>query len=605
MRTHPLRTLLITTGVIAVLLGVTIGTGRTPNLGLDLQGGISVNLQPVRDGEVVDDVTDEQLDQAIEIIRRRVDGVGVAEPEVTRQGNTITVQIPGAKDQGEVLDLVGRTAQLTFRPVLALQGQIPRGEDRERAEARAAELREELGLPEGVTAADVFADEQAKQAEANPTPPEEPAPAEGAAPDPSATPDPAAPDTAGGDEGALPAANGGNRSVAAPLQDDTTTTTTTPAERPEPLNQWGIDTTDERFMELFSIENGLSTELTPVEDQRDDAEVVLADEAGNVYRLGPVALTGTAVSGATAAVGTAGWTVNPTFKSGAEGIDLFNAIAAQCYNGEPTCPALSQDNRGLLGIVLDDEVLSAPAIQTPSFSADQIQISGSFSQAEAEALAVALRYGSLPIPFEPQQAESVSATLGQGALRAGIISGLIGLGLASLYLLLYYRLLALVAIGALAVSAASLWIIISWLNATVTLAGVVGIVVSVGVTVDSAIVYFESLKERVLQGSSVRAAVDRSFDVAYSTIVKANIASLIGAGVLYWLAVGPVRGFAFYLGAMTLLNLVATYVFVHPATAVLARSALGTPRRLGIPVRREEPPLGVPNAPAADLGASS
>lgn len=602
MRKHPLRTLLASTGVVVVLLVVTIVSGRDPNLGLDLQGGLSVNLQPVRDGEVVDDVTDEQLDQAIEIIRRRVDGVGVAEPEVTRQGNTITVQIPGATDQQEVLELVGRTAQLTFRPVLSLQGSIPDAEQRAEAEERAAELREELGLPEGVTAEDVFGEEQMLQAAANPPEPGE-APVEGE-PDPGAEAPPE-----GTDEGAL-GANGGNRSVSLRGQEDVEgdegePTTTAPAELPDPLNQYGISISDERFMELFSIENQLSTELTPVEDQSPDAEIVLAGEDGSVYRLGPVALTGTAVSGATAGVTQGGWTVNPSFKGGAEGIDLFNAVAAQCYNGEPTCPALSPDGRGLLGIVLDDEVLSAPAIQTPSFSADEIQISGSFSREEAEALAVALRYGSLPVPFEPQQAESVSATLGKGALQAGIISGLIGLALASVYLLLYYRLLALVAIGSLVMSGASLWIIISWLEATVTLAGVVGIVVSVGVTVDSAIVYFESLKERVLHGSSVRAAVDRSFDVAYSTIVKANIASLIGAGVLYWLAVGPVRGFAFYLGAMTLLNLVATYVFVHPATAVLSRSKAATPRRLGIPVARQSAGPGSPTPTIAEIGASS
>jgi len=175
-------------------------------------------------------------------------------------------------------------------------------------------------------------------------------------------------------------------------------------------------------------------------------------------------------------------------------------------------------------------------------------------------------------------------------------------------MLLYYRLLALVAIGGLALSGAALWVVMSLVGATVTLAGVVGIVVSVGVTIDSTVVYFEGLKEYVRGGASVRAAVDRSFTTAYSTIVKANIASLIGAGILYMLAIGPVRGFAFYLGAMTLLNLVATYVFVYPATAVIARSRLGQhPARLGIPVDDlDEPGAGpIHDAPDPSAGASA
>jgi preprotein translocase subunit SecD len=219
---------------------------------------------------------------------------------------------------------------------------------------------------------------------------------------------------------------------------------------------------------------------------------------------------------------------------------------------------------------------------------------------------VALRFGSLPIELEPQQAETVSATLGKGALEAGIIAGLIGLALASLYMALYYRLLAVVAIGSLTISAAWLWIIMSAVGATVTLAGVVGIVVSVGITVDSTVVYFEGLKEYVRGGASVRAAVDRSFTNAYSTIVKANIASLIGAGVLYWLAIGPVRGFAFYLGAMTLLNLVATYVFVWPATALIARSRFAErPAALGIPVDDLQPGATAPEVSPTTQGVPS
>ncbi|HMX65202.1 MAG TPA: hypothetical protein PKX25_06460, partial [Microthrixaceae bacterium] len=175
MTKHPLRYVIATMVVAYGLVAVTIALGKTPTLGLDLQGGISVNLQPVKDGKVDDSVSPEQLDQAIGIIRKRVDALGVAEPEVSRQGNTIIVQLPGATDQQQVLDIVGKTAELRFRPVLADVGVIPKGKDRKKAEAEIAKLRKELKIPEGVTAAQVATEEQQKQAAANPqTTPEAP-----------------------------------------------------------------------------------------------------------------------------------------------------------------------------------------------------------------------------------------------------------------------------------------------------------------------------------------------------------------------------------------------------------------------------------------------
>ena len=609
MRTQPLRILIATLVVTYGLLVVTLVFGNEPKLGLDLQGGISVNLQPVEDGKVVDDVSDQDLDDSIEIIRRRVDALGVAEPEVTRQGSTITVQLPGAKDQSEVLDVVGSTARLQFRPVLAPVGSIPTGEERQEAEERVAELREQLGMPEGVTAQQVYEDETAKAA------------AEAAAGDPNATTTTApgasttvAPSTTVSD-GDTTTGNGGGRSAAtaaaarAGAQEQTTTTapdesTTTTTVPPEPKNQWGMDINDEAFGELFGLENQLAAQITPEAERKDDAEVTLQTEDGAVYRLGPVALLGDAVEGASSGLQGTQWAVSLVFRGGEDGIDKFNEIASQCYSGQPTCPAVT-GQQGQLAIVLDDVILSAPTIQQPSFERDQISISGAFDQESADALAVALRYGSLPIELQPQQAETVSATLGQGALQAGIISGLIGLALAAIYMLLYYRLLAAVALLALVTAASALWVIMSFLQATVTLAGVVGVVVSIGVTVDSAIVYFEVIKEKTLHGSSFRAATDRSFSGAFSTIVKANMATLIGAVILYWLAIGPVRGFALYLGAMTVLDLVFLYLIVFPATILLSRStAAAKPTRFGIPVD-EVDPVGQGAAATIVSGASS
>ncbi len=560
MKAHPLRALIVFLVVVYGLVLAMIMTDHAPKLGLDLQGGISVNLQPVKDGKVTDDVEPEQLDEAIEIIRKRVDDLGVAEPEVARQGNTITIQLPGAKDQAEVLEVVGQTAQLEFRPVLSTSGTELRGKDRTEAEATVAKLRAELAIPEGVSAQQVIADEQTQQAATTTT------------------------------------------TTTAPPEGTETTTTLPPS-----LNQYGVDLNDERFAELYQLEAQLASSATPPEEQKPDGQVTLPDEDGNLYTLGPVALTGTSVKGATAGLSNDGqWTVNPSFKGGADGIDKFNAIAAQCYAADQNvCPALSQNGKGLIAIVLDGEVLSAPEIQQPSFDKDQIQISGSFDQDAAEALAVALRYGSLPVELKPQQAENVSATLGKGALEAGIISGVIGLVLAALYLAIYYRLLALVAVAGLVVAASALYVIVAWIGATITLAGVVGLVVSIGVTVDSAVVYFEAMKEQVRMGVTTRAAADRAFDVAWGTIVKANVASLLGAGILYWLAVGPVRGFAFYLGAMTILDITSMYFFIYPATALLARSRQGRhPGRFGIPLDTAVTSAGESTAAVAS-GASS
>lgn len=536
MHKRPALILSLSIGLVAILVLLTIVLDKRPKLGLDLQGGVSVNLQPVKNGKVDNNVSADKLDQSLEIIRRRVDALGVAEPEVSRQGNTILVQIPGAKDQQEVLSVVGSTARLEFRPVVGAVGQIPKGSERKKAEADAKKIRQSLKIPEGVTATQILQDEQAK------------------------TP-------------------------ATPEAEDGATTTTTPETPKGPFNQWGVDVSTQEFAELYSLENQLDTQLTSVDDMKDDQEVVLATEDGVAYRLGPVALDGRAVKTATAGLSQTGeWQVNPVFRKGKNNIDKFNEIAAKCYSGSTECPDLG-GGKGQLAIVLDGEILSAPTINTPSFAADQISISGSFNQESAERLAVSLRYGSLPIQLKPQQSETVSPTLGKGALEAGIICGIIGLILVLLYLTLYYRLLGLVtAVGMLMLSG-MLWVVMSTLNATVTLAGVVGIVVSIGTSLDSNIIYFEVLKEDVLMGMPFRTAADKSFSNAWSTIVASNFASLIGAGVLYWLAVGPVRGFAFYLGATTILDLLVSYFLLHPAVYWIAHSERGhNPRLFGIPV---------------------
>jgi preprotein translocase subunit SecD len=222
-------------------------------------------------------------------------------------------------------------------------------------------------------------------------------------------------------------------------------------------------------------------------------------------------------------------------------------------------------------------VQSAPAFQTDTFDASGVTISGDFSRTEAEDLARLLRYGALPVRFDESQqtVENVSPTLGKDQLRAGIAAGIIGIALVAIYMFIYYRVLALVVLLGLGLTAAATYSLIAYLGDSIglalTLAGVTGLIVSVGVTVDSYIVYFERLKDEVRSGKTVRSSVDRGFARSFRTILAADLVSLIGAGVLYALAIGSVRGFAFFLGLATLLDLVIAFFFMHPLVVLLAR----------------------------------
>lgn len=509
MRRKKLTPLVFIVLTAAVALGTCLASSTSPELGLDLQGGASVVLQPT------EDTNDEALDQAIEIIRNRVDAIGVAEPEIARQGSSIVVQLPGVDQQQRALDLVGATAELRFRPVLL---EIP-------------------GSLDDITSTTTTS-----------------------ASDGSTT------TTTAGGETTTTAAVEGQSLRPTPFQDPTTTTTTAP----------GSTTT------TTTGEPGGSFEVTTREEDLPDATVILEElqdgEVARTFQLGPALATGEVVSDARAELDQAGrWYVALEMKGGAGGIDLFNAAAAQCAPPSQTCPT------GQLAIVLDSVVQSAPVIRDANFTRDQITISGEFSESEAKDLALALRYGRLPVNLEAQTVQTVSATLGEDSLRAGLIAGLVGLGLVCLYMVVYYRALGVVVILGLCVWAALLYAIISRVGVALSLAGVTGIVVSVGVTVDSYIVYFERLKDELRAGRTLRSSTERAFSRAFRTILAADIASFIGAALLFWLTVGPVRGFAFFLGISTMLDVVVAWFFTRPLVGLLASNRVFTEaRRLGV-----------------------
>ncbi|MEY2476115.1 MAG: preprotein translocase subunit SecD [Actinomycetota bacterium] len=458
-------------------LAATLAAGNTPQLGLDLQGGASVVLQPTRK------VSNAILDQSIEIIRNRVDALGVAEPDISRQGSNIIVQMPGVKNRDRALAIVGQTAQLRFRPVL--QAGLPPGDE----------------TPTTTTAA----------------------PTTTVAPAPTTT------------------ARGATTTAAPPP----TTTTTTPEQ--------------------------LAT--TPRAQDTASAVVILPDkDKTQRYRLGPTELSGRAVRTARAIAPQVaeGWSVEVVFTS--TGGRQFDDLAKRFFNQQ-------------MAIVLDGVVQSAPSITSQEFNgrASITGGTGGFKEGDAKDLALVLRYGALPVTLRQETVQTVSASLGKDSLRAGLIAGLVGLALVLLYMLLYYRALGLVVLLGLGVSGMLMYSLVALLGETsglaLSLAGATGIIISVGVTVDSYVVYFERLKDEIRSGKSIRSSVERGFNRAYRTIVAADLASLIGAGLLYWLTVGPVRGFAFFLGLSTLLDLFIAYFFTRPIVALLGRNRFFTEAR--------------------------
>ena len=468
--------------VALALLSTTVWDNE-PLLGLDLQGGVSMRLIAT---EVVDEA---MLDQTVEIIRDRVDGLGVAEPEVSRIQQGVMVSLPGVDNPERALALVGTTAEMRFRPVCAV-------------------WTGGSGPSDGL--------------------------------DPAGTPMESCDGVLGGDVVPVMGPDG----------------------------------------------------LTPPEADQPDHFVVLAldeERGGDHYLLGPSVLTGDGLSDADADFFDFEWQVGLTLKDGAEGIGAFNAVSAECFSGTAACPRQPGFTNGRLAIALDGKVITPPQIRAPRFERDAIVISGGFDKQGAEDVALSLRYGALPVELEPENTQVVSATIGEDSLDAGIRAGIIGLALVAAFMLAYYRLLGLVALASLAVSGTLLWGIIAYLGTSqglaLTLAGVTGIIVAVGVSVDSNIVYFEHLKEDVRDGRTARSAVDRAFKAAFSTIVKANTASLIGAGLLYWMTVGAVKGFALYLGLATILDLYATFVFMRPVIHWLAKRQrfAEKPQHFGLP----------------------
>jgi preprotein translocase subunit SecD len=468
------------------------GASWVPELALDLQGGTQITLAAQLDNG--QSVSSQQLDQAVTIIRQRIDSAGVSESEITRQGaQNIVVSIPGRPDN-ETLERIEASAKLTFRPVL---------------------------YTEAVSAAAVGGDADATAS-------------------PSATP-------------------------YTPNPDLNSTPTASPTNASD-LSWITEQLADEYTNYQCAADNDLST-------ARDDEPLVTCSTDGTAkFILGPVEVQGSDISDATNGLATDSqgnstntWAVNLEFDR--QGTDRFSDVTSRLV-------AL-QAPQNQFAVTLDNQVITAPSANA-AITDGKAQITGSFTQDTSKTLADQLKFGALPISFSVQSNENITATLGQTQLVSGLIAGLIGLILVVIYSLIQYRALAFVTVLSLMIAALLTYLVIailSWREGyRLSLAGVTGLIVAIGITADSFIVYFERIRDELRDGRILESAVESGWKRAIRTIVASDTVNFLAAITLFILAVGNVKGFALTLGITTVIDLIVVALFTHPMLQLIART---------------------------------
>lgn len=477
--------------MVAGIFGSTYSGGSwAPKLALDLSGGTQMILSPKVNGSSEGNVSQEQLNQAVEIIRQRVDGAGVSEAEVTTSfgsGNNVVVSVPGTISP-ETRQLIQASANMTFRPVLV------------------------AGEGAAVAQESRTADDKLPKPSADPT-----------------------------------------------------------------------DGSDRNWITADLYKQYEAKDCTAARNEDADSAdptkpmVACSADGKEKYILGPVELSGSDISTASHSQETSGqgvttgrWAVNIQFNDAAREkfqniTSRLNAIRAQN----------SSDARARFAILLDGKVLSAPVSQAV-ISDGKPQITGNFTEQQAKALADQLKYGALPISFTIQSEQQISATLGSEQLRVGLLTGLIGLLLVFVYSLFQYRLLGFVTIASLVVAGIISYeaiALLGWaLNYRLSLAGVAGLIVAIGATADSFIVYFERIRDEIRAGRTIPSAVNHGWKRASRTILASKAVNLLAAVVLYVVSVGSVKGFAFTLGLTAIADLLVVYLFTHPALTLLANT---------------------------------
>jgi preprotein translocase subunit SecD len=569
---RPGRALSVLVALLAVIfgsiaLGATTSNAQwTPQLGLDLKGGTQIILSPKPQAGEEGKITSKQIADAVKIIRQRVNGTGVSEAEVTTEGSgtsaSIVVSLPGVPDQ-KTLDLVKASAELTFRPVLVA------------ADAAPAPTATATPTPTA-------------SGSATPKPSASKKASSSATPKPSATNGRIVPQAltkaastaapTGGSTAAAaadPSAAAADPSAAAA---DPSAAAADPSATADPNAAAAGTASDlaqitEAIGNQFTAETCTDLEKVQTAPQDPKKPIVTCETDGSVkYILGPVEVRGTDIKSATSGMGTTSqgasngqWLVNLDFNG--PGTKAFAAVTERL--------ATLTGAQNQFAIVLDQLVISAPTTneRIPGGTA---QISGNFTQTTATALADQLKFGALPVSFQVDTQNTISALLGGSDLKHGLIAGLIGLILVVIYSLLQYRALGLVTVLSLLTAGVltyGLVVLLGWSQGfRLSLAGVTGLIVAIGITADSFIVYFERVRDEVREGRPLRSAVEAAWLRARRTILISDAVSFLAAVVLYVLAVGNVRGFAFTLGLTTLIDVLVVFLFTKPAVTLLSRT---------------------------------
>ena len=592
---RPLAVVLV--AMIALYLGVGLGKTHSPALGLDLSGGTTVLMKPnVQGGQKV---SADQLSKSVTILRQRINSYGVGNAEVRVEGSDrIRVNVPG--EGRDAVEKIKRAALVRFRQVLIEAGAAatPDATTTVVPTTPASPDPSVSGsAPASVTPSASASPSASKTSNGRAVPNQFLAA--------SATPTPTASATATPTGSATPASSA-SPTAASPAP---STSATVPDNTPPPLvsglplrqSLQGID--KETLAQFSSFVCPAADKVKAVVDDTDankDKAIPACDHRGNKYLLGPQLFPGDQIRKATAGLVTqsaSDWQVNLELKG--DGADIFSrATTAVVKYASPF---------NQIAVVLDGVVESAPVIQG-AITGGQAQISGNFTEAEATDLAKILEFGALPVAFTVDTVSTVSPTLGSDQLRAGLIAGGIALILVILYSLLYYRALGIVTVASLAASAALLYATLVLLGHsigyTLTLAGIAGFIIAVGITADSFVVYFERLRDEIRDGRTPRVAVERGWERARRTILSADFVSLLAAGVLYFVSIGEVRGFAFTLGLSTISDLIIVFLFTKPLITLMVRSKFfaNHPRASGLADRVD---LGPATAPSTAVIAGS
>ncbi|NCL73213.1 protein translocase subunit SecD [Rhodococcus sp. YH1] len=538
---HPVRSLALFGAILVALYALIFFTGdksATPKLGIDLQGGTRVTLTArTPDGSAP---SQDSLRQAQQIIETRVNGLGVSGSEVVIDGDNLVITVPG--DDSSQARTLGQTARLYIRPV--------------------------IGQP--------IASANAAQPAPAPTDPQAPAPATPApdaatpAPEPQGRPFPAQDPT----DAPAPATD-----APAPATDAPAPATDTPAPAPAPTED--LDPQARAAADIAAAKETRQSEdpavlqqamatldcsaADPLAGNDDPAKPLVAcsTDGTAVYLLGPSIIDGQQITDASSGYNTqqSRYEVSLTFDS--EGSSTWAQFTAASIGQQAA-------------FVLDSKVVSAPVIQGATPAGSATSITGNFTNTQATELANTLKYGSLPLSFAASEAETVSATLGLASLEAGLIAGVVGLVLVLLYSLVYYRMLGVLVALSLVMSGLAVYAVMvllgRYINFTLDLAGIAGLIIGIGMTADSFVVFFERIKDEIREGRSFRSAVPRGWARARRTILSGNAVSFIAAAVLYVLAVGQVRGFAFTLGLTTILDVVVVFLVTWPLVHLASTS---------------------------------